>query len=113
MVRVAAKTHQDTLDSLRRIRRKLYGIPESELSAMSLDDQVKYGNSLSEVTLAILRLETLALKKVNNAFKAEEQNLKAAAQQLESDLAELEFVTDMIRLASQGIGLVTKIVNLA
>lgn len=112
MARVAKKTHQDTLDSLRRTRRTLYAIPESELSAMGLDDQVAYGNSLSEVTLAILKLETLKLKKVNEAFKAEEQNLKTAAQKLEADLAELEFVTDMIRLASEGIGLVTKIINL-
>jgi len=112
MARVAAKTHQDTLDSLRRTRRKLYAIPESELSAMGLDDQVAYGNSLSQVTLAILKLETLKLKKVNAAFKAEEQNLRNAAQQLETDLAGLEFVTDLVRLASEGIGLVTKVVNL-
>ena len=112
MARVAKKTHQDTLDSLRRTRRTLYAIPESELSAMGLDDQVAYGNSLSQVTLAILRLETLKLKKVNEAFKAEEQNLRTAAQKLEADLSELEFVTDMVRLASEGIGLVTKIINL-
>ena len=112
MARVAKKTHQDTLDSLRRTRRTLYAIPESELSAMGLDDQVAYGNSLSQITLAILKLEMLKLKKVNEAFKAEEQNLRTAAQQLEADLAELEFITDVIRLASESIGLVTKIVNL-
>ena len=112
MARVARKTHQDTLDSLRRTRRILYAIPESELSAMALDDQVKYGNSLSEITLDILNLETMKLKKVNAAFKTEEQNLRTAAQQLEADLSELEFVTDMVRLASEGLDLVTKIVNM-
>lgn len=112
MPRVAPKTHQDTLDSLRRTRRNLYAIPESELSALSLEDQVKYGNSLAQVTLDILKLEALKLKKVNEAFKAEEQNLKAAAQKLESDLAKLEFVTDMVRVASEGIKLIDNIVNL-
>lgn len=112
MARVAKKTHQDSLDSLRRTRRTLYAIPEAELSAMGLDDQVKYGNTLSQVTLDILIMETLKLKKVNDAFKAEEQNLRTATQQLETDLSKLEFVTDMVRLASEGIGLVTKIVNL-
>ena len=112
MARVARKTHQDTLDSLRRTRRTLYGIPESELSAMGLDDQVEYAESLAQVTRDILKMETLKLKKVNEAFKAEEQNLRTAAQKLETDLAQLKFVTDVVRTASEGLGLVSKIVNL-
>ena len=113
MPKVAPKTNQETLDALRRVRRQLFSIPESELSALSLDDQVCYGDALFQTTTAISKLELLKLKNVNQKFKAEEQNLKSAAAKLESDLNALTFTTDVVRAASEGIGLVTKIVNLA
>lgn len=112
MPRVAPVTHQQTLDSLRRVRRQLYAIPEAELSAMSLDDQVKYGNALSDLSVAVLKMETLKLKNVNKNFKSEEQNLHAAAHQLESDLHGLKYFTDVVRVASDGLALVTKVVGL-
>ncbi len=57
MTPVDETSNQDTLDSLRKIRRQLYSIPGSELSAMGLDDQVKYAEALHQTGLAILKLE--------------------------------------------------------
>jgi hypothetical protein len=103
---------QASLDSLRRLRRRLYSIPEAELSAMGLEDQVKYGDNLHQVGLAILKLETAKLKGVNNAFKEKEQDLKVAAAGLEKQLAELNDAVEMIRAASEGLNLVTNIIKL-
>lgn len=112
MASVDATLNQETLDSLRATRRKLYAIPESELNAMSLDDQVKYGDSLHQNGLAILKLEAAKLKGVNDQFKAKEEELKNAAARLESDTAALADAVKFIRVASEGINLVTNIVKL-
>lgn len=112
MATVNQKTNQSTLDSLRNVRRKLFSIPEGELSAMSLQDQVKYGDSLHKNGLAILKLEEARLKKINNAFKEKEQKLKTAAAKLEKDLAVLNEAVKIARAASEGLKLITNIVNL-
>lgn len=112
MATVDANLNQETLDSLRANRRKLYGIPESELSAMSLDDQVKYGDSLHQNGLAILKLEAARLKGVNDQFKEKEEDLKNAAAKLESDTAALTGTVTVIRVVSEGISLVTNIIKL-
>ena len=112
MATVDADTNQATLDSLRNVRRKLYSIPESELNAMSLEDQVKYGDSLHQNGLAILKLEAAKLKGVNDAFKEKEQELKTAAASLEKDTAALADAVKVIRVASEGLTLVTNIVKL-
>lgn len=112
MATVDANLNQETLDSLRATRRKLYAIPESELSAMSLDDQVKYGDSLHKNGLAILKLEAARLKGVNDQFKEKEEDLKDAAAKLESDTAALTDAVKVVRVASEGIGLVTNIIKL-
>jgi hypothetical protein len=113
MPKVAPKTHQDTLDTLRRIRKQLFSIPEAELSALSLEDQIRYGDSLFQTTSAISKLELLKLKNINAKFKAEEQNLNSAAAKLETDLNSLTFITEVVRAVSAGIGLITKIIALA
>lgn len=112
MTDVDQEKTQATLDSLRLTRRKLYSIPESELGAMSLQDQVNYGDNLLNTNLAILKLETAMLKGVNEEFKAREDDLKSAAASLESDLAELSDSVQMIRCASEGLILVTNIIKL-
>jgi len=112
MATVDENTTQDTLDSLRIVRRKLFSIPEGELSAMSLEDQVKYGDSIHQNGLAILKLETAKLKGVNEAFKEKEQDLKNAAAKLENDTANLATAVKVIRVASDGLKLVTNIITL-
>ncbi len=112
MAKIDADANQATLGSLRNFRRKLYSIPESELNAMSLEDQVKYGDSLHQNGLAILKLEAAKLKGVNDAFKEKEQELKIAAASLEQDTAALADAVKMIRVASEGLTLVTNIVKL-
>ncbi|NHN77863.1 hypothetical protein HA520_11315 [Azotobacter chroococcum] len=112
MVTVDTAWTQQALDSLRVVRRKLYAIPESELGAMSLDDQVKYGDSLHQTGLAILKLEAAKLKGVNDQFKEKEEGLKDAAVRLESDASALADAVKIIRVISDGIKLVTNIVTL-
>jgi len=112
MTTVNTDLHKKTLDSLRAARRKLYAIPESVLDAMSPDDQVKYGDTLHQYGLAILDLEAAELKGVNDQFKEKEEELKNEAAKLESDTAELNDAVKIIRVASEGIGLVTNIVKL-
>ena len=112
MKTVDEHANQATLDSLRIVRRKLYSIPELELSAMSLDDQVKYGDSLHQNGLAILKLEAAKLKGVNDAFKEKEQELKTTTAKLEKDATALADAVKVIRVVSDGLKLVTNIVSL-
>lgn len=112
MPNVDIEINQETLDSLRRIRRRLYSVPESELNAMSLDDQTKYADTLHKVSLSILKLEAAKLKGVNNSFKKKEEKLKAAAAGLEKDAAKLADAVKMIRAVSDSIKMVTNVVDL-
>jgi hypothetical protein len=79
---------------------------------MGLEDQIKYGDSLHQTGLAILRLEAAKLKGVNDQFKKKEEALKNAAASLESDLASLEDAVRLIRVASEGLTLVTNVIEL-
>jgi hypothetical protein len=112
MAKVDENTNRDTLDSLRNVRRKLYAIPEGELNAMTLEDQVNYGDDLHKNGLAILKLEAAKLKGVNDAFKEKEQELKGAAAKLEKDTAALTDAVKIIRVANDGLKLVTPIISL-
>ena len=112
MLKVDPILNTETLDSLRVTRRRLYAIPESELNAMSLDDQVKYGDTLHQTGLAILKLEAAKLKGVNDKFKEKEKELTTAAAKIESDTAVLTDIVKFIRVANEGIGLVTNIIKL-
>ena len=112
MKTVDKNANQATLDSLRIIRCKLYSIPELELCAMGLEDQVKYGDSLHQNGLAILKLEAAKIKGVNDAFKGKEDELEIAAAKLEEDTAVLADTVKVIRVVSDGLKLVTNVVKL-
>jgi hypothetical protein len=112
MATVDMETNQATLKYLRKVRRKLYSIPEAELDAMSTEDQVKYGDSLHQNGLAILKLEAAELKGVNDAFKEKEQELKVTAASVEQNIAALDDAVEVIRVASEGLTLVTNIIKL-
>lgn len=112
MAKIDTDTNQATLESLRKVRRKLYSIPEAELDAMSPEDQVKYGDSLHQNGLAVLKLEAAKLKGVNDAFKEKEQELKTTAASLEQDTAAQDDAVEVIRVASEGLTLVTNIIKL-
>ena len=112
MATVDKDTNQATLESLRKVRRKLYSIPEAELDAMSPEDQVKYGDSLHQNGLAVLKLEAAKLKDVNDAFKEKEQELKVTAASVEQNIAALDDAVEVVRAASEGLALVTNIIKL-
>ena len=112
MATVDAEANEATLDSLRKVRRKLYSIPEAELDAMSPEEQVKYGDSLHQIGLAVLKLEAAKLQGVNDAFKEREQELKTTAASLEQDTAALADAVEVVQVASEGLALVTDIIKL-
>ena len=112
MPTINKESTQANLDALRLTRSKLYSIPELELNAMSLEDQVKYGDSLHQTGLAILKLEAAKLKGVNDKFKKKEKDLTKACADLESDLASAENAVKAIRVASESIALVSDIIKL-
>lgn len=112
MAQVDPLTNQATLDSLRIVRRRLYAVPEPELSAMSLDDQMNYGSSIHQVGLAILKLEAAKLKGVNDSFKTQETTLLQAAAKVEADSAALRDAVKMIKAISEGLLLITQVVSL-
>ena len=109
---VDAGINQQLLDSLREVRKKLYSISESELNSMSLEDQIKYGDSLRQTGRAILKLEAAKLKEVNNQFKARELELKNATVKLEKDINELKNWVEVVRVASKALNLIGEIINL-
>lgn len=109
---LANEVDQSSLDALRAMRGQLYAIPGSVVGAMSLDDQIKYGDSLQRIGTAILRLEAARLKGVNDAFLAREPELKEATASLESDVASLNDSVKVIRTISDGLTLVGNIVAL-
>ena len=111
MADIDAELIQNTLDALRLVRRILYSIPEAELGAMSLDDQIKYGNNLYQVGTAILLLEIAKIKGVNNKFKSHEIELRDAIEQLKSDVEEMEDAVEFIRLVSQGLNVLMKLIE--
>jgi len=112
MPNVNKDKNQATLDALRKIRRKLYSISESDLNAMGLEDQAKYGEELHQTGLAILHLETAKLKGVNDKFKKKETQLKTAAASLEKDLSNLEEAVQIIRAACDTLVLISNITKL-
>ena len=112
MATIDKTTNQKTLDALRAIRRKLYAIPESELNGMGLEDQIKYGDNIHQVGLAILKLEAAKLKEVNDKFKKKEKELETAATNIEQDATTLTDTVKVIRVISNGISLVTDIIKL-
>ena len=107
-----AETNQATLESLYNVPSELFSIPKSERKAMSLEDKVKYSDNLHQISLAVLKIETAKLKGVNDAFKEKEQELKIAAASLEQDTAALADAVEVIKVASEGLTLVTNIVKL-
>jgi len=112
MTTINLELTQDSLDALRRIRGQLYAIPGETVGAMSLDDQIRYGDSLQKIGTAILKLEAAKLKNVNEQFKARELDLRDATAELQKSAAELADAVHVIRAVSNGLSLVANIIAL-
>ena len=105
-------TTQSTIESLSALQSKLFAVPQSQVEAMSPEDRTKYSDTLNQTNLAISKLETASLQGVNDAFKAQEPALAAAAAKLKQDLADLNGTVQLINVASQALGTVTNIIKL-
>ena len=109
---VAADPIQTTLQALRIVRMRLYAVPGTTVAAMSLPDQIKYGDNIQRVGTSILKLEAARLQEVNAAFSQQEGALATAGAQLQHDTDALTDSVQLIRTVSSGLTLVTNIVGL-
>jgi len=109
---VAADPIQTTLQALRIVRMRLYAVPGATVAAMSLPDQIKYGDNIQRVGTSILKLEAARLQELNAAFSQQEGALAKAGAQLQQDTDTLTDSVQLIRTVSSGLTLVTNIVGL-
>jgi len=109
---VAADPIQTTLQALRIVRMRLYAVPGATVAAMSLPDQIKYGDNIQRVGTSILKLEAARLQELNAAFSQQEGALAKAGAQLQHDTDTLTDSVQLIRTVSSGLTLVTNIVGL-
>lgn len=112
MNNVNMQLNQETLDSLREIRKTLYKISNDDIAAMSLDDQIIYGRNLQDVGVAIWNLEAAKLKEVNDQFKSNEQALHDSTLNLESSLVEIKSAVQVIRTVSKILQIITGVIVL-
>lgn len=103
---------QTTLDALRAVRNHLYAIPGSTVAAMSLDDQIKYGDNLQRIGTSILKLEAAKLQQVNQAFAAQQKALEDASGKLQQATDRLNDSVQLIRVVGNSLSTITNIVSL-
>ena len=101
-----------TLASLRAMRTQLYAIPGATVAAMSPADQIKYGDNLQQLGTNILKLETVQMQQVNQAFVQQAPALQAASMKLQHDTSALSDSVKVIQTVNSGLGLITNVVNL-
>jgi hypothetical protein len=102
---------QESLDSLRNARNKLYEIAAYELKGWSLDDQEKYANNLHRITKRIIDIEAVKLAEINkkcgnelkevtaklDKFIEKESNLLLAVRSINNLLGALDEVVGLIK----------------
>ncbi len=100
-----------TLKPLKATRRRLRNIDDETLDKMEPATQNEWADDLQRVSMAITRLETAKLRTLSDKFKKREPELREAAGQLKDDLSELEDAVQIIRVASEGLKLITNVVR--
>ena len=103
---------QSTLAALRAVRNELYAMPGATVASMAPADQIKYGDNLQQLGTNILKLETLQLQQVNQAFVQQAPALQTASTNLQHDVSALSDSVKVIQTVNAGLGLITNIVGL-
>lgn len=103
---------QESLDSLRAARNKLYEISASELKGWSLKDQQKYGDSLHRFSQDIIKIELADTKTGNEALKKYQGKLMKAANDLERISGDESNLLLMVRSINNGLGALDEIIEL-
>ena len=103
---------QSTLAALRAVRNQLYAMPGATVASMAPADQIKYGDNLQQLGTNILKLETLQLQQVNQAFVQQAPALQTASMNLQHDVSALSDSVKEIQTVNAGLGLITNIVGL-
>lgn len=101
-----------TLKSLKATRRKLRNIDDETLDKMEPASQNEWASNLQKVSVAIIRLETAKLRALSDKFKKREPELREAASQLEADLSHLQDAIQIIRVASEGLKVISNVIRL-
>jgi len=103
---------QETLDSLRNARNKLYEIPGYTVAAMSLEDQEKHSDDMHRIVQNIMKIERINASGKNAELKKYGGQLQSAAANLERICNEESNFLLMIRSVNNGLGVLDEIVEL-
>ncbi len=101
-----------SLGALRTARRQLKAIDDDELDKLPPEKQREWSRALQKLSVAIAKLETADLQKLDAEFLAREPQLRAVTAQLDGDLAHLTDAVALIAAASTALKTVTEIVSL-
>ncbi len=99
----------EEISKLEAIELELIGIDADELDQ---NEKNKLAEQLSEIKINLTKLQNADLKKLSEAFKAKEPNLRAAAGKLEEDLKQLTTSIDIINTVAAGMKTITDIIKL-
>lgn len=103
---------QQSLDSLRSARNKLYEIPAYTLSSWSLEDQEKYSDDMHRIVQQIMKIEQINVGSKNSELKKYGQQLQQAASKLEQICNDESNLLLVVRSINNGLGALDEIVEL-
>ena len=94
------------------IQDKLNSISEAALDKLSKDDQEAWADELAETSNAIVKLDTVALKAINDDFAGRVPELEQKTKGLAASLQTMKDVADIIASIGKVIQIVTDIASL-
>lgn len=103
---------QESLDSLRHARNKLYEIAPHTLSSWSLEDQEKYSDDMHRIVQQIMRIEYIKTNEGNKKLNKYEDQLKSASNNLEKYANNDSNLLHMVRSINNGLGAIDEIIEL-
>jgi Mg2+ and Co2+ transporter CorA len=98
--------------ALVEIQDKLNSISEAALDKLSKDDQEAWADELAETNNAIVKLDTVALKAINDDFAGRVAELEQKTKALAASLQKMNDVADIIASIGKVIQIVTDIASL-
>ena len=94
------------------IQSKLNSISEAALDKLSEKDQEAWADELAETNNAIVKLDTVALKTINDDFAGRVPELEQKTKALAASLQKMKDVADIIASIGKVIQIVTEIASL-
>lgn len=98
--------------ALVEVQSKLNSISEAALDKLSKDDQEAWADDLAETDNAIVKLDTVALKTINDDFASRVPELEQKTKALAASLQKMKDVADIIASVGKVIQIVTEVASL-